>query len=384
MSRRVRRSPGGRWSVVVAALLVLIPAITSAQTPPSSRSTRPPRRQPRWEIAVYGGAVIPGVPVQGVSAVPGVNPLFATVNGSASLSRSVPSWFFASGANLFNQVATLQAPTGARMTTLDQVVFATSSNPGNGWSVGARVSRALNPRASIEGTFEYSSSRLRLLKSVPAAVEATRASFVTAWTDLFSRDPVTFQNPTVTATSALQEEKAHQIVANGALVINILTRRQNTPYVTAGAGVMSSGGGSTSVALVGRYTTTLNGTAPIDETDRLTLRYRVDPTVVAVTVGIGLKRMMGERWGIRVEMSEQLSSNPLTYLATASPQLVLTSTASQQGAAATPRFTSLQLSNIANSPIQSSLGGSLDGVKTFTATGMESRLSFTGGIFWRF
>src|SRR6185295_5997732 len=104
-----------------------------------------------------------------------------------------------------NETASLRVPRGANITAIDPVLFQTSVSPSNGWTAGARIGRILSPRASIEGSVEYSPGRLRLLKDVPAAIEATRASFVTAWTDLFSRDTATFQNTTVTATSTVQE-----------------------------------------------------------------------------------------------------------------------------------------------------------------------------------
>jgi hypothetical protein len=242
----------------------------------------------------------------------------------------------------------------------------------------------LTPRVSVEGTVEYSRSQLRLRKSAVTSLEATRVSFVTAWTALFATDTATFQNAGVTATSTIDAGAAHQIVANGAIVFNILTHRRNTPYTSVAVGVLSNGGRAPSVTLVGRYTTRLNGTAPIDETDAMTLRYAIDRTLVAVTVGLGMKRMVTERWGLRVEMREQLCSDPITNLVSASPQLVLSSNVLQQGAAATPLASSLQFANIPNSATMSSLGGSVAGMKVFTGTGMESRFSVTGGTFWRF
>jgi hypothetical protein len=126
----------------------------------------------------------------------------------------------------------------------------------------------------------------------------------------------------------------------------------------------------------------LNGSAPIDELDTLTLGYALDRTVAAASIRLGIKRMMGERWGVQGEMREQLTSNPLSHTITASPSRVLTTAASQQGAAATPAFVAVQFSNMSSTA--STLSGNLTEFRAFGGTGMESRLSFTGGIFWRF
>jgi len=372
---------------VVAVLAGLAaPSAATAQTQPSSssRSMRPPADAPRWEISVQAGVLTAGVPVQGLAALPAPNPSFTAVNGTSS--RHVPSWFIGDGTTLFNGVASALSPgvSGARITSLNAVVAGPSTDPGAGWGAGVRVARILNPRVSIEGTVEYSRSPLSLRKTAEADIEAARASFVSGWTALFATDPSTFQNTAVTATSTIDRGSTRQVVANGAIVFNIRTHRRNTPYLSAAVGVLSNGGRAPSVTLVGHYTARIDGTIPIDETDALTLRYAIDRTLVAVTVGLGLKRMVTDRWGVRIEMREQLCSNPITNLVSAAPQIVLASSGGAQGAVATPLSASLQLANIPNSSTLSSLGGSIAGLKVFTGTGMESRLSFSGGIFWRF
>ena len=365
---------------MMLALLAPAAALAHPQTA-SGRPARPPSHEPSWEIAVHAGGFLAGVPLQGLPSPTAPAPFFTAVNGT--FSRHTPSWFFGEGGLLFNEAAS-GGVAGDHIVAIDDVVAGPSGNPGKGWSAGARVTRLLNPRVSIEGTIEYSRSRLQLRKSAVDNIEAARASFASAWTMLLATDSATFQNPVVMAMSTIDPGTGHQVVANGAIVFNILTHRRNTPYTSVAVGVMSNGGRPPSVRLSGHYTTTLNGTAPIDETDSVALRYAVDRTLVAVTVGLGLKHMVTDRWGVRVEMREQLCSNPVTNFVSASPTLVLTTTSAQQGAAATARVVSVQLANIPTSTIQSSLGGSLPEQKLFTGTGMESRLTFTGGLFWRF
>jgi hypothetical protein len=366
------------WRAILACLLIILsmPVLATAQTTGAGRTDAP-----KWEISVQAGGAHARLPREGYATPPDQLPLFTTVNGT--LSRTVPSWFFAYGASLLNQVVT-QGQTGIRLATADNLVFAPSSNFDNSWTLGVRVSRTINPRFAIEGSFDYSRNRLGVTDAAKPVIDATISSFAPAWNALLATDPATFQNVDVSATSVIDTPPGHQVLATGALVINILTRRQNTPYVLLGTGVMSHGGTPPSVTLVGHVKTLLNGTAPIDEIDTMTLRYDVDPTVVTVTVGAGWKHMIGARWGIRGEVREQLSGNPVSNLVTATPGLLRTSTPAAQGAGATNRFVAVQFSNIAGSSTVSSLSSTLSDFQVFHTTGMESRFTFTGGIFWRF
>jgi hypothetical protein len=381
MSGRVRLLPGG-WCVLICFTTLIVAAIPSAATAQTTAATRrADRLQPKWEISVQAGGAHPGIPQQGFPTPPPQSPLFTTVAGG--LSRTIPTWFFANGGSVLNQAAT-QAQT-ARLTTFDVPVFLPSSNFKNSWMVGVRISRAMNPRYSIEGALDYSRSSLAIVDGVAAAADATVASYQVVWNALLASEPATFQNVDVTAMSIIDAQPAgHQVMATGSLIINILTRRRNTPYALIGAGVMTHGGSSPSVTLVGRIRTMLNGTAPVDETDTMTLRYDINPTVFTVTVGLGWKRMMGERWGVRGEVREQLSGNPVSNLVTATPSVLLTSAATQQGAGATTKFIAVQFSNIAGSTVVSSLADTMAGQQMLRTSGMENRFSFSGGIFWRF
>jgi len=357
-------------------------AVARAQSAATGRAASQPRATPKWEISVYGGPIDADIPVQGTPGnFPDANPLFSTVNGN--LSRSIPTWFFANGAGLHTQVAT-QALTSERIMPLDIVAYLPSSHRANRWVVGGRVGRILNPRVTLEATVEHSRTELELPATTIDAVEATRASYAPAWIGLLASEPGTFQNVEASATSTIVAGATYQTVANGTLVINILTRGRNIPYAFVGAGAMIHGGTSPSITLTGRVRTMLNGTVPIDETDTMTLSYTINRTVASVAVGVGIKRMMGERWGVRGELRQQLSSNPLTHVVGAVPERALTATASQQGAASSSKFIAVQYSNIAGSTTLSTLGGELTNQLTFGGTGMESRLSLTGGIFWRF
>jgi hypothetical protein len=369
------------YARVAGTVLILFMTSAVARAQSAASATPQPRTGLKWEFSAYGGPLDADIPIQGIPTnFPEQNPLFVTVNGN--LTRSIPTWFFANGASLHGLVAT-QAQTPERITSLDDVAYFPSSRRANAWVIGARIGRILNPRVTLEGMFEHSRARLELPAETTAAIEATRASFGPAWTGLLGSEPATFQNVEASATSEIRAGATHQTVVHGTLVINILTRRRNIPYVFVGGGAMIHGGTGPEVTLTGRVRTMLNGTVPIDETDTMTLAYTINRTVASASVGVGLKRMMGERWGLRVEMRQQLSSNPMTHVVGAAPTRVVAVGTSDQGAASTSRFTALQYSNFPTSP-ESSLGGGLSNFLTFGGTGMESRLSLTGGIFWRF
>jgi hypothetical protein len=367
------------FGLAVLVLPLSAAAQTPAQTPASTRPAFQPPPVSKWEVSLYGGSMGGGIPQQGRQILPELSPLTGTVN--SQFMRLIPSWFFAWGAAYFGLMAT-QAQIPERIATLDPLALQPSSERGHSWTAGGRITRVLNPRASVEGSVEISHAPLRLTDASRTAVDNTRTSFPTAWNAFFATNPAMFQNASVNATSAITDGSMSQFSASGAVLINILTRRRTTPYVGMGAGFVRHSGASPTVTLTGRMTMLLNGTTPIDETDSFTLAYDLNRTVVAASIHVGVKRMMNERWGLRAEMREQLSSNPLTHLVTASPSRVLATAPADQGAGATVSISPVQFSNVASTT--STLTGELTNFRAFSGTGMESRLSFTGGIFWRF
>ena len=127
----------------------------------------------------------------------------------------------------------------------------------------------------------------------------------------------------VTSTAAIDGGSAHQFVTIGALLVNLRTTGAFIPYVTLGAGVVSTTGTMPSAALRGNYQFLLgNLRAPVNETDSVTVQEQDDATWAGI-LGGGVKHHVSPRWGIRFNVRVALSKNAANTLLEASPEVVL-------------------------------------------------------------
>jgi hypothetical protein len=338
----------------------------------------------KWEIEVHGGRVVVVNPLDGTPAGEAAGDEFRTVTGGLSL--VVPTWTFGFGNALWQQVQTqLQSPPDGSIASLDSVVSGSSARPRSGFGIGVRVSRQIASRVRLEGTIDLGGGHVRISEEARAAIEATRASYLTAWQRLFASAPSTFQNPSVTSEATITEGSGGQLLAIGSVSVDLKNIRRYVPYLMVGGGVLRTLGDPPSVSLVSRYTTRLGGAALIDQTDDVRVRYELDKTLVVTAFGVGVRRMVSDRWGWRAEIREHLSANRMRQILDATPSAAAGANPSAEPVFATNAFVGIQLANPSNSAARSSLGGpGLAGVQSFTGTGMESRFAATIGVFLRF
>ena len=81
-------------------------------------------------------------------------------------------------------VATGQAQFPGRITTLDPVLGRSLGTERRGVGIGVRVSRVLTPRLTAELSVDYSLARLQITQANSDSIEATRASFIPAFSGL--------------------------------------------------------------------------------------------------------------------------------------------------------------------------------------------------------
>jgi hypothetical protein len=361
-------------SVVLCSLAVAVASPAQAQN------------ASRWEVEVHGGGTFANSPADGTSAMPQPGQPFTTL--ALAPSRRSSSWYFGDGAALLNAVnAYFFLPSTSRITPLDPVLTKAGATRGNGGTYGFRISYAVTPRFAAEFNLDASQSRLKLTDALLAGVEASRASFTSAWNGLISTGGgFIFTEASTTSTSAINAEGGRQLLTTGALVINLATQGNTIPYVTIGAGALSTSGELPSATLTGNYRfDSLNALAPgrfpVNETDVVRIRVAAD-TRFATVAGGGIKFMRSARWGARADVRAHISKNAVNLLLDATPTV-----ASQIPAGAIASFTipSLQFSNNASTGVQSSLSGPpISGFRTFSGSGTEVHLSVTGGIIFRF
>jgi hypothetical protein len=279
-----------------------------------------------------------------------------------------------------------------RIITLDPVLARSFGAWQPGPSIGMSVSRTLTPRLGAELSIDYRRARLRITESNSDAIEATRASFIQAFEGMIRFNPNRVLN-SVTSTAAHEDGSGHQLVASGALIVNLKTTGDIIPYATLGAGMIMHSGGLPSTTLRGNYQFLLGaGGAPIDETDNVTVRAALDNRTLAGVLGGGVKYHVSPRWGIRLGVRVALSKNAAETVLDAAPNVALGLRPAGRGVlAANP---SIQFSNNSSDPVTSLgvtavaastlTGPVITGLRTFSGTGIVTTTSLITGVFWRF
>ena len=300
---------------VVPAMIVWMAAAPVAA---QSGATSGPRTL-KWSIEVHGGANAPTNPSGGTSALPPPGVTFSTLVGRDS--RRVPSWYFGDGALLLNQIAQ-SLFTSARITPLDDfapmLLVCLNRTSRTGASVGARLTRTLSPRFSVELAVDYHAAPLRLRDDATSAVEPTRASFVTAWNAILATGP--FFTPLVTSKMTPSGGRGGQYVTTGVLNVALMTGRRTTPYASVGAGMISArSSAQPRVDLIGNYQFQILGVVPINETDSIHIRADTRAHTAAAVIGGGVEFAAAPRWGIRVDARDLLSGNRTSTRLDAAP-----------------------------------------------------------------
>ena len=180
----------------------------------------------------------------------------------------------------------------------------------------------LTPRLSAELSVDYSLARLQITQANSDSIEATRASFISAFNGLITSNPSRVLN-SLTSTAALESGGAHQLFTSGALIINLRTTGRVIPYATVGASLISTTGKMPSATLKGNYQFLNPSGSPINETDNVTVRDARDDRTVAGILGGGVKYHVSPRWGIRLDARVSLSKNTASTVLDATPNVAL-------------------------------------------------------------
>jgi hypothetical protein len=352
-------------------------AATSQLAPGPATQTRPGRS---WDIEVHGGGIFSNNPTSGDNALPPPGESFTTVAGRPS--RRVSSYYFGDGALFLNQLnAAFQFLAPGRVTPLDPVLNAVFAERRHGASMGARVGRRLTARVDAELNIDHHVGRLKIRGDATPAIEATRASFITAFNSLIATGGgVVFTNAAVTSVATFDDEKGRRTSATGTLNINLRTAGALIPYATVGAGVVFSSDGAPSVTLVGNYRFNIGTIVPIDDTDTLAVRHVVDDRAFVGVLGGGVKYHVSPRMGIRGDLRVHLGKDGTATSVDATPRVA---TGTPSGFIPSSTTPGIQFSNISTTQPTFS-GPAITDFRTFTSDGKRRELGLTVGVFFRF
>jgi hypothetical protein len=325
----------------------------------------------RWEIEAYGGLLAGQAFSSGTRTLPAPGAPIVT-SSPIFPSREVPSWLFGDGATLLNGVnADFGLP--GRIVPLD-AAFAPLDTPRTA-NFGARVRRRLSPRWAMEIGVDTTASVSIGADALGAAVESTRGSFVTAFSDLLGSGP--FAGVLVGATAATEAGHRRETALTLALNRRFGSWGAFAPYATFGGGVAIGSGTQPSASIDARYRFVVLGLVPIGGDDHLVVRYGSGTAFVGV-VGAGLQRDLSDRWGLRLDARVLIGPDTTRVKLDAAPTFVRGGT--EPGFVESFTNPAIQFSNDPSTGRVSSLGGAgLQGFDVFKG-GTRARTQITIGV----
>jgi hypothetical protein len=349
-----------RFGILLLGTGILVPAADLR-----AQSSLPP-----WELEVHaGGRVMTSNPTGGTPIVefPVGEPL--PTGGGTTLTRAVSSWYYGDGARLLNDVNARFGVPG-RITPLDTAVSRAIAERKEGAVFGARVARYLTRRIALELNVDYAPSKLEFVDGVNAAIEASGASFISAWRDLLGTG-ATF-NTNVTSTTASVAGNGHDITTTGAVRFHFPESHGWRPYVTGGAGAIVYDGKAPATTLTGDYGFVFGNAFPINERDVATVSVRTKDSAALGLLGGGVEYDFSRRHGLRTDVRLEFHSSRVDTVVSAHPAVTLQPPAFVIATGLSP---SIQFANSTVFGRPSSLTGpEVEDLETFKGTGTRTRV----------
>ena len=325
---------------------------------------------------MHGGFSHAILPSGGTSSLPPPGPPLQTASPTFS-SRQIPSWFFGDGAALLNDVnAMFGVP--ARVAPFDAALEALNLDYKTRTTIGVRVRRAITDRYSAEFAIEVLGGSADIDDELLSAVELARDSFSAAMTALLGEGP--FTSPVVDARSSTIHGANREIVVTGGATYRFPERGGFVPYLSFGGGVLSGTGDLPSMTLTGTYRFRILDEVPIEEVDRVTLRYTQRTGFVGM-FGAGVQRIVGAGWGLQADGRVLMGPSRARLLIDADPAVVRGTPADSTETTTSP---SIQFSNDPSIGRVSTLSGALNGFEAFKGSGIQTRILITFGVFMTF
>ena len=143
-------------------------------------------------------------------------------------------------------------------------------------------------------------------------------------------------------------------------------------------------GATPSVDLNGSYAFDVIGFFPIAERDSVHVRHATDDKVFIGVLGGGVKALLTQRSGIRVDARVHVGRQTIRTLLSADPDMVASPGPVTDLAVASFLTPVIQLSNSEASGRTTLSGASITDFESFNADGLLNQVLVTVGYFWRF
>lgn len=385
IARRTRR-------VGLALLLALAAASTSfaqnrpTPAPPQVRRAAAVTRAPgKWTVEVHGGVFGDAIG-NGLSASDALTPFpagaaFTTVNGLPS--RAVTSWAFGDGNALFDQVrgafASSYGVALPGIVPLDSVMQSRGIARQPAAAFGGRFSRNLTSWLAAELAFDRGPLRSSLSSGAADGLEATRASYATAWQALLATVPQTGARVSSVVVAPDEASNSQTVIAGNALLSFVRTSRVGV-HAVIGGGLIVNDASDVEARLQSSYQFAVFSAFPINESESVTIRFSEKKRVPAAVLGLGATILATGNSGVRVEGRVLASRSSATTTISASASQLRGPQSLALPSITTP---SIQFSSVAS--IRTSLSGdAIADVVTLDSTRIDLTPQVTIGYFFRF
>jgi hypothetical protein len=363
-------------TVVAAGLLILSAVPASGQTRAAST--------PPWEVEIYGGGGWASDAAGGRAAsLPAPVPL-QTIFGRPT--RRVSSWYFGDGALLLNQV--LQGVGRSLVVTpLDSMLGSSSLQSSRPAGLGVRVGRRIGSLIRAEVDLEVRSGDRAFTAEALDAIEASRASFDSAWRAVLQDAGGVLNGADVTSSATIVSGTGSDVAMRGGLAFDLPTRGPLTPYLIGTIGVIRRHAGASTATLSGSYRFTLTSAA-FSEHDDVQVSVASGGTSAIGGAGGGVRYLISSAWGIRADLRLDVTPSKAVTTVAATPRVDTPGPSPVVfgfGTSPMVQFRNFPSPGAGQGSAQSSLSGAaVSGLKTFTADGLVRQVSASIGVFRRF
>ena len=371
--------------ILLAALLLHSDTHAQSQQAPITRrppaATARPRVPDRWWVTGHGGlfgALVSDAESSGTAPFP-LGTAFVTVNGRQS--RAVSSWAFGDGAVLFDEFRrSFSAQYGVALPAivpLDAVLRMRGTGHTQGPAFGGRIGRDVTSWLGVEFGLDRG-----VRSSTPSAIadglESTRASYATAFQAMIATIPQTGSQVTVTAPE--MSKSGGQTVLTGNALLSFVRTTRFQLHAIVGGGLLLNDAESIEAQLQGSYRFSIFSTFPIDESDRVTIRFTEKRSAPVGVFGAGFTLRTARASGLRVDARILASRNTSVTTVDASPSRT---SAVERVALPSNTLPSIQFSSEPSA--RSTLSGdAVSRLETYTGSGLDLRPVVTFGYYVRF
>jgi hypothetical protein len=364
-----------RLTAVAISLTGALAMASSAVAQTPIRDSGADHPSPKWEVTFRGGGGMTSVPSSGTASLPAAGATRTIVPPITT--RSVPSWFFGDGAQLFN----LHAIQNNTIVPLDGIVGGPAVSGSSGGAFGVTVSRRLTRRFRLNFSVDGAHVPPSFSGAARAAISASTNSFGSAFGAVLR--PLAGTSTFTTSSGAgVTDGTGLEWTATSTLDVTVHEAGRSRFYATLGGGIVGDPGDAPTATLTGNYAFSTFFSA-YNETDALTIQAGTSGKRWTGVFGGGWTYGLTKHLALNADVRIGVSQGGLkTLVSTAPTHTVSTSNPAIISIGQSP---AIVLDNIDLTGFTfSTLSTKLNNLQTFVTTGAQIHVLVSAGLVMRF